>query len=412
MHDEMNAAITGSAEPRPYWPAAALLLVTLLLIGGCETLGYYSQAVAGQLGVLHKRQPVANKIAQLQQIPDPAPRDLDLLAGLSASQEIIDFAAVELGIDPGRRYRTYVELSSPHVIWNVFAAPELDLQARTWCYPMVGCAPYRGYFNETRAERYADKLARQGFDVYLGGVAAYSTLGWFADPLLSSFIDWPEANLAELLIHELAHGRVWVKGDVDFNEAFATFVGYRGAVQFVAQREGAAGVGRYLQRRGEWQAMVDLLLQIRSGLQILYGTGLDDAVKRREKSALLERAVACYEDNRARLGSGRFDAVMSEVNNAYLVSLATYQDNVPAFARIYSQRGDNWQAFFAAVEELAQLPADIRQQRLAELREQQVAQAGYDQNAHQVQCKSLFSHRFDAEASGTEHDHVRGGSHG
>ncbi len=403
-------AVSGGSEferrPRPW--ARSLLLTTLLLVGGCETFGYYSQAVFGQIGVLQKRQPVDRKIQHLQQIADPAPRDRNLLAGLTASQEILRFANAELGIDVGKRYRTYVELDEPNVVWNVFAAPELDLQPRTWCYPMVGCAPYRGYFDKARAQRYAAKLAAQGLDVYLGGAAAYSTLGWFSDPLLSTFIDWPEANLAELLIHELAHGQVWIKGDVEFNEAFATFVGYRGARQFIAQRQGADGVREYLQRRREWQAMVALLLQIRSALQTLYGTDLGDTAKRRDKQALLKSAKTCYERNRFRLGAGRFDAVMGTLNNAYLVSLAAYQDNVPAFARLFVQQGGNWQAFYAAVEKLGRLPVEQRSGRLQELREQQVAERGDDQNADQIQCKALSGHGFDAELAGAEHDDVGG----
>jgi predicted aminopeptidase len=277
---------------------------------------------------------------------------------------------------------------------------------------MVGCAPYRGYFNEARAGRYADKLARQGFDVYLGGVAAYSTLGWFDDPLLSSFIEWPQANLAELLIHELAHGQLWVKGDVEFNEAFATFVGRRGALQWIEQREGSVGVTAYLQRRKAWRSMIHLLLDARSALQSVYAANLDDADKYREKAAVLDRATVCYERNRSVLGDGRFDALMTQVNNAYLVSLATYQDNVPAFARIFADHGGDWQGFFAAVAKLGRLPAKARSERLAELREQQVAHTGDDQRADQIQCESLLSHGFDREASGAEHDHVRGGSHG
>jgi predicted aminopeptidase len=387
--------------------AVVALAATLLVVGGCETLGFYSQAVFGQIGVLNKRQPVDALVAELEGDPDSA----DLLAGLKASQEILAFAEAELGIDVGKRYRTYVELGSPHVVWNVFAAPEFDLQPRTWCYPMVGCAPYRGYFDEARAQRFADKLAADGLDVYLGGVAAYSTLGWFEDPLLSSFIAWPQANLAELLVHELAHGQVWVKGDVEFNEAFATFVGRQGAARWMQARQGSVGVTEYLQRRSQWRSMVDLLLETRAALRGVYAGDLDDSGKRMHKAAVLERAAACYQTNRDVLGGGRFDSVMGRVNNAYLVSLATYQNNVPAFARIFAEQDGDWPKFYAAVVELGQLPDEERAQRLDELREQHEAHAGDDERADQIQCKALLGHGLDGKAPGAEHDYVRRGGH-
>lgn len=402
-----------SLKPRALHGLWAIVLgAVLLIVGGCETLGFYSQAVVGQVGVLHKRQPVAKVMAELEAETDLNVERRELLSGLTASQEILAFAEIELGMDVGKRYRTYVELTKPHIVWNVFAAPELDLAPRTWCYPVAGCAPYRGYFDESRAERYARKLVDQGLDVYVGGVAAYSTLGWFDDPLLSSFIGWPEANLAELLIHELAHGQVWVKGDVEFNEAFATFVGRRGAALWIGQRHGTAGVEAYLERRTQWRSMTDLLLATRAALQEVYDAdGLSDEAKRGEKVAILDRARACYLANRDMLGSGRFDGVVAEINNAYLVSLATYQDNVPAFAAIHADADGDWALFYAAVQELGRQESDVRRERLLELREQQVTHAGDDERADQVQCEPFLGHGFDAEAAGAEHDDVRGGRH-
>ncbi|MCZ6711468.1 MAG: aminopeptidase [Gammaproteobacteria bacterium] len=367
----------------------------LIVSGGCEAVGYYSQAVFGQVGVLSKRQPVSAVVAELEQSEDPDQQSMGVLAGLRVSQKILTFAESELGMNAGKRYRTYVELGNTHVVWNVFAAPELDLEPRRWCYPVVGCAPYRGYFDEARAGRYAKKLQRQGYDVYLGGVSAYSTLGWFEDPLLSSFIDWPEADLAELLIHELAHGQVWVKGDVEFNEAFATFVGRRGAARWIEQRQGSAGVAAYMKRRKEWASMAGVLEDTRSALHALYQTDLEDTVKRAEKQAVLQRAITCYERNGAVLGGGRFDSLMARLNNAYLVSVATYQENVGAFARIYSLQNGDWRDFYRAVSELGRLPVDARDDRLTELSEEHVAHRRDDQRADQIQCESFFGHGLD-----------------
>lgn len=389
--------VTGSRAPG--WAlrgmTIGLVAVWLIVSGGCETVGYYSQAFFGQVAVLSKRQPVAAVVAELEQAENIDPQRLGVLAGLRASQKILSFAEVELGMNVGKRYRTYVELDDAHVVWNVFAAPEFDLEPRRWCYPVVGCAPYRGYFDEARAGQYANKLEGQGFDVYVGGVSAYSTLGWFEDPLLSSFIDWPEADLAELLIHELAHGQVWVKGDVEFNEAFATFVGRRGAAQWIEQRHGSDGIAAYMKRRKEWASMAGVLEDTRSALHRLYQSNLEDTVKRSEKQTVLQRATTCYERNAAVLGGGRFDSLMSRLNNAYLVSLATYQDNVGAFAQMYSLQGEDWRDFYKAVSELGRLPLDARTDRLTALGEEHVAHRRDDQRADQIQCEPLLGHGLD-----------------
>jgi predicted aminopeptidase len=183
-------------------------------------------------------------------------------------------------------------------------------------------------------------------------------------------------------------------------------------MQWIEQRQGSAGVAAYVQRQKEWRSMISLLLSTRSALSHVYETDLDDAIRYREKAAVLDRATACYQLYRDRLGAGRFDAVMARVNNAYLVSLATYQDNVPAFARMFAQLDGNWQAFYAAVAELGRLPGEARSARLKELRKQHIAYAGDDQHAEQIQCESLPGHGFDGEAAGAEHDDVRRGSHG
>ena len=208
--------------------AAALVVLT-----GCQTVGFYSQAVGGQLAIMRQQQPVERVIGD----PDtPA----ELKARLELAWEILAFAKDSLALEVDGRYQRYADIGREYVVWNVVAAPRYSLEPIEWCYPVVGCAPYRGYFAEGAAVAFAAKLDADGFETYLGGAAAYSTLGWFDDPLLSSFLDYPPARLAELLFHELAHGRVWVKGDVAFNEAFASFVGKAGARQWLGAEERAA----------------------------------------------------------------------------------------------------------------------------------------------------------------------------
>jgi len=391
------------------WGFGATLLV-LALAAGCQSLGYYAHVGWGQLRLLADRQPVEDLLEQFEASDDAA--TARLARQLALSQAVLDFAAAELQLPVGRKYRTYVELQRPYVVWNVFAAPEFSLEPHTWCYPVAGCAPYRGYFSAERADRTAGALAAGGMDVHVGGVAAYSTLGWFADPLLSSFIAWPELGLAELLLHELAHGRVWVAGDVGFNESYANFVGVEGAAQFRATRDVAGTSGASTAARAAWRLLVDLLERTRERLAIVYASDAEVGARRLAKAEVLAAVRACYERDRARLGAGRYDGLMDSLNNAVLASIGTYEDLVPAFARLFDVYGGDWMAFHAAVETLGALPHAQRQARLAELRDQQIAERGDDHGTDQVECEALLGHGSDAEAAGAEHDHVGGRRYG
>lgn len=417
------------ARARPRRPRAPLALLALLAcvpLAGCETLGYYAHVTGGQLQLLAAREPVERKVHELRATGDPAAERL--ARQLEGSQRVLDLAQHELALPVGRRYRTYVELDRPYVVWNVFAAPELSLEPHRWCYPVAGCAPYRGYFNAAAAERAAARLAAHGMDVYVGGVAAYSTLGWFADPLLSSFIHWPAADVAELLVHELAHGRVWIPGDVAFNESYASFVGERGAaaagdraaaawrgddlaVAPEATAAGSSAAGRSAtERRDGWRGLVALLGLTADRLGEIYAQPAEPEVRRAGKAAVLAAARACYAAQRADLGGGRYDTLMSGLNNAVLVSISTYEDLVPAFERLFDTVGGNWPEFHAAVAALARQPAAERRTELARLRDEQVAAERDHQHADQVECEALQGHVPDAEAAGAEHDDVgRGG---
>ena len=379
-------------------PRLSLLIVAALFAVGCQTLGFYGQAVSGQLGLLNERRPVADLLAELDTAPEP--QAAHLRQRLLVSQQVLEYAEQELGIAVGERYRTYVALKTPNVLWNVFAAPSLALEPRRWCYPFAGCAPYRGYFDESDARSYAARLRARGDDAYVGGVAAYSTLGWFADPLLSSFIDWPDADLAQLLLHELAHSKVWVKGDVGFNEAFATFVGRTGMVRWLAATGRQAGLAEYEARRGAWRSMLALLQETRAALQVVYGWARPEADRLAGKALVLALARSCYRQHIDRYGGGHYDVVMRDLNNAYLVSLATYQDQVPAFAALFAGENESWEKFFAAATQLAELDPADRAAQLQRLAQYQQTGQGNDDGADEVQCEALASHGLDGEASG------------
>jgi predicted aminopeptidase len=378
------------------------------LLAGCESVGYYSQAAGGQLQLVYQRQKVDQLIASLRA------KDLDelqfaLLSQLELSQRILHFAEQDLGLDVGKRYRSYVALDKPSVVWNLFAAPELSLEPRTWCYPFVGCAPYRGYFQRDDALRYQRKLEAEGFETYLGGVAAYSTLGWFDDPLLSSFIHWPEANLADLLFHELAHSLIWVKGDVAFNEAFASFVGREGMQQWLVAQGEDSGYAEFQDRQHARQRLQQLLYQAKSALSDVYLSERVDVAKRQAKDQIIGAVRHCFEQMPEQFGGERYRRLFAGLNNALLVSIATYDDFVPAFAVLFERSAQSWPKFFAEVEVLTDLDDQTRLRKMRELGEGQITDHADDDGADQIQCEALAGHSVDAHPAGTEHDDVRRG---
>ena len=364
--DPLNDAMQAFGEPvgepidtdgpvsraRAYLWRAGALLAAPWLVGGCAALHYYAQAAAGQFELLRASRPVESIIAH----PDTgeALRDRLLLA-----DRIVEFGRSELGLDAGNSYRRYAALDEPFVVWNLFAAPPLSLDGHRWCYPFVGCVPYRGFFDQRAALRAEARLVRRGYETHVAGVAAYSSLGWFDDPLLSTFIDWSEPRLADLLLHEIAHLRVWVRDDAVFNESFAAFAGETGAHLWFRQTGREAEFDRYLASRQGWRRLRALLLATRAQLELGYRKGGDEEQRYREKTRVLETFRRCYQHRKPLLGGGAFDGLVEAVNNAYLVALGAYADWSPAFAALYRRVG-SWTAFLEAVDALAGLSAEER----------------------------------------------------
>ncbi|MDA1075708.1 MAG: aminopeptidase [Proteobacteria bacterium] len=359
-----------------------LLFFCLAVVGGCDTLGYYSQAVFGQLGVLKNRQSVERLIN------DPL-TDRELVRQLMTATDIVAFAQTHIGLPAGRRYQLYVDLEGQFVVWNLFAAPELSLEPLSFCHPFVGCTPYRGYFNEDKAQTVAAQLQAEGCETYTGGVRAYSTLGWFADPLMSSFINEPAAELADLLIHELAHSQVWVPGDVTFNESFASFVGKQGAHEWLEH----TGLEAHDFDDPDWVRMRALLIELRSALAEVFADASDlDEVRRQRKAQVLAEFRRCYTSQADRYGGERFERLVDATNNALLSSLATYNDHIPAFEALWAASGEDWQAFFSRVESLARLSDADRALELTRSGKQEVTDAADDHHAEEVQCHALLRH--------------------
>ncbi len=340
--------------------AALVLLAALTAAAGCSSVAYYGQATYGQLSLLAAARPIDDWLR------DPATSEA-LKQRLRRAQAIRAFASRELALPDNRSYTRYADLKRAAVVWNVVAAPELSLELKSWCYPVFGCATYRGYFKLEAADETAAELRGQGYDVAVSDVPAYSTLGWFSDPLLNTFINWPDAELARLIFHELAHQVVYARGDTAFNESFATAVEREGVRRWLAHEgdEGArANYARFEARREDFVA---LLLRYRRQLAANYARAASNDERRAGKRQLFAALQSEYRelrDTRWDCWPGYDKFFVQDLNNAQLGAVAAYNDWVPAFAALLARSGD-WPAFYREVQRLADLaPAE----RTAQLR--------------------------------------------
>ncbi|HEK1768328.1 TPA: aminopeptidase [Pseudomonas putida] len=335
-------------------------LLAALLLSGCGSLGYYGQLAEGQWQLLRARQPVERMLA------DPA-TDERLRQRLLHAEQARTFASEHLKLPDNRSYRVYADLGRPYVVWNVFATPELSLQPVTHCFPIAGCVAYRGYYRQGAARGAAALMREEGLDVYVGGVEAYSTLGWFDDPILSSMVGWGEERLATLIFHELAHQRFYVKDDTEFNESFATFVEQEGTRQWRMARGLAAAHEDGARQREQF---IRLVLASRERLQAIYAGTLADADKRVAKQVEFARLRREYRELRDRdwAGDRRYDAwVYGPMSNAKLLPFGLYDQWVPAFAALFREAGGDWTLFYQRVEHLGQQPIDQRKAALQRL---------------------------------------------
>lgn len=341
---------------------AVSLLAAAFLVVGCSTVGYYSQAIDGQLTILARRQPIAEIIAD----PDTAP---ELKQKLQQVVRMRRFAVDVLNLPDNASYTSYADLERPYVVWNVFAAPEFSLTPLQWCYPVAGCVSYRGYFSEQGANHFADKLARDGNEVYVAGISAYSTLGWFHDPLLNTMLTRSETSLAGTLFHELAHQRLYAKGDTAFNESFATTIELEGVRRWLQQNHQADQYAEYqasLQRKLQFIALVQ---GAREKLKILFATDIPDPKKRERKKQIYARLKQDYRQLRAKWGGyAGYDAWFArDLNNAHLVPIGSYYDYVPVFQAMLERYHGDLNAFYESAGRLAELGPDERRDALEKM---------------------------------------------
>jgi predicted aminopeptidase len=339
----------------------AVTAIVAMMMSGCAQMGYYVQAAQGQMALISQAKPIDDWLA------DPAASEA-LKHRLQAVKEIRRFAADELGLPDNRTFKTYADLKRPYVLWNVVATPELSLDAMKWCFPVAGCVNYRGYYDKNAAQRFAAELREQGLDVQVSGVPAYSTLGWFNDPVLSTFIGYPEAEVARLIFHELAHQTVYAAGDSQFNEAFATTVEEAGVERWLALHGDDDMRRRHAEHEAREAGFLDLLLNARRELEAVYASSESDGEKRLRKQSIFNGMKEKYQTLKASWGGySGYDRWFSEpVTNAHLALIATYHDFVPGFRALLA-REKTLPRFYQAAKALAELSEEERHRQLTQL---------------------------------------------
>lgn len=340
---------------------AQTLLVWAVLSSGCSTIGFYTQAITGHLQLMSRRQPLDEVIGA----PDTEAAVRDKL---ELVESVRRFAANELGMPVEDAYASYVETGRRYVVWNVFAAPEFSLAMKTFCYPIAGCVAYKGFFERDRAKAEAARLRERGYDVFMGGVVAYSTLGWMADPVIDTFLVRTDARLAALLFHELAHRTVYLSGDTRFNESFATTVERAALRRFLAHTGNIEAYETYRQSVNRQQQVIDLILATRERLGGLYERDLDEQRVRREKHAIIEQMKADYRKMQATWGGAEefSDWMSSDINNAAIGSVGAYHDLVPAFQAILAELDHDLVRFMEVCRTLSKMDGEDRERLLSQ----------------------------------------------
>jgi predicted aminopeptidase len=319
----------------------AVVIITVASLSGC----YYTQAARGQLDIMRKREPIADVIADVDTSNELADR-------LRLIEQARSFSVSELGLPDNDSYRSYADVERDYVVWNVFAAPEFELEAKQWCFPVAGCVSYRGYFSEQAANREAARLESKGFDVSVGGIAAYSTLGKFDDPVLNTMMHWEDVDLIATMFHELAHQLLYVKGDSAFNESFATAVEEFGIERWLASRDLDAEMEKYLDVRRLRERLMQLVANARTDLEEIYAESIDVGKMRSAKSARLERLESAIKREFEESGRQVPAWVGDGLNNARLASMALYHGRLPEFRELLAECDDDIRCFYRAASAL------------------------------------------------------------
>lgn len=329
------------------------LLIAITQLGGC----YYVQAVRGHYEIMNKRQPIPEVIAS-EESPE------ELRNRLLIVQEARAFAVEELLLADNDSYLSYADIGRDYVVWNVFAAPEFSLEPKTWCFPVAGCVAYRGYFAEEAARKKARSLSDDGYDTAVGGVSAYSTLGRFDDPVLNTMMRWSDLRLVATIFHELAHQKLYVKGDTPFNESFATAVSDIGINRWLAEHNEAESAADFDRERELRRSMMFLVNETKDELNRLYASEQDAAEMRLRKRVLLDELSARAGQLIEKSGTGSTNWLAAPLNNASLVPLGLYEGYQEAFERIFRNCREALACFYEESLRLAALDPDERRRQL------------------------------------------------
>ena len=340
----------------------SILILGAFTVSACSSFGYYMDLMSGHSELLEQQKPISEILANKE-------TESKLRQLLETSQKIRDFASKELHLPENDSYRTYADIKRPYAVWNVVAAKEFSIEAKKWCFLFVGCLSYRGYFSKEDASTYANELKKEGYDTYVAGAKAYSTLGWFDDPLLNTMMYKSEAHRTGIIFHELAHQVVYIDDDSAFNEAFATTVEQEGIRRWMAKKGKNKQYDQYLINKKRDTQLNALLRETREKLKQLYKTKISEKEKRQEKKLIFSLMQKKYQLLKKSWGDYTvYDKWMSqELNNAHLLLIATYHNLVPAFKAMLKKENNNLKKFYIAVEQLGQLDKEKRNKQLKQL---------------------------------------------
>ncbi len=336
------------------WSCLASLLLTLPLIG-CSNLGYYTQAVIGHFEIISQRTPIAVLLEQPE-----TPKALK--QKLSRVLQIREFATQELGLPDNGSYTSYEDIDRPYVVWNVVATPKLSMTPKTWCFPIAGCVSYRGYFSHEKAKSFSRTLQLDGYDVAVTGVRAYSTLGWFEDPILNTVIHYSDPELAGLIFHELSHQMIYVSDDSAFNESFATVVEHEGTRRWLKHIGHPSDIVPYQTKKRQQQLFISFIMRYKNRLTEVFNANQSDEWKREQKQTLFGRLKENYNEfKRTWDGDPTYDRwIHRDLNNAHFASTETYYHYVSAFQALLADHQYDLSSFYEAVSVLGNTPKSDR----------------------------------------------------
>lgn len=348
-----------SRQRRTAATATLCMAIVSLLLVACQNLNYYGHTVRGQMELMSRQQPVESVIAD----PDTPEALRDRLR---LSQDARRFASDVLKLPDNDSYRSYADLERPYAVWLVVATPRYSVEPRRWCFVFAGCFSYRGYFSEEAAQAFGEKLKAEGFDVHVAGGIAYSTLGWFNDPVLNTMLNRSDNAIVSLLFHELAHQQLYIKNDTAFNEAFAVTVEREGMRRWLRSTDDEDLFSVYLANRERQDEFYALLAHYRGQLASLYAGALPEEDKQTCKTAIFSGLRAAYSALKQRWdGYDGFDKWMAkDINNASLALVATYQDLVPGFTKLLAEENGDFEAFYLRARQAGNLPPGERAQLL------------------------------------------------